>query len=103
MLLRCESLEPSMSLEGQTLPSCDFCDTAALPLRPDIGWRGWHGRKVPKAAVSNCSKATHYSITSSASASNLSGIWMPSAFAVFKLITRTWSTVRPAGQRALHL
>jgi hypothetical protein len=26
------------------------------PLKPDIGWRGWHGRKVPKAAVSNCNK-----------------------------------------------
>jgi hypothetical protein len=21
-----------------------------------MGWRGWHVRKVPKAAVSNCSK-----------------------------------------------
>jgi hypothetical protein len=25
---------------GQTLPSRDFCGTAALPLKPDIGWRG---------------------------------------------------------------
>ena len=32
---------------GQTLPSRDFCGTAALPLKPDIGWRGWHVRKVP--------------------------------------------------------
>ena len=32
---------------GQTLPSQDFCGTAALPLKPDIGWRGWHDRKVP--------------------------------------------------------
>jgi len=30
---------------GQTLPSRDFCGTAALPLKPDIGWRGWHVRK----------------------------------------------------------
>jgi hypothetical protein len=29
----------SMSESGQTLPSRDFC-TAALPLKPDIGWRG---------------------------------------------------------------
>jgi hypothetical protein len=32
---------------GQTLPSRDFCGTAALPLKPDIARRGWHGRKVP--------------------------------------------------------
>jgi hypothetical protein len=32
---------------GQTLLSRDLCGTAALPLKPDIGWRGWHGRKVP--------------------------------------------------------
>jgi hypothetical protein len=25
----------------------DFCGTAALPLKPDIGWRGWYVRKVP--------------------------------------------------------
>jgi Transposase DDE domain len=28
----------------------DFCGTAALPLKPDIGWRGWHVRKVPIAS-----------------------------------------------------
>src|SRR6476620_11829117 len=37
---------------GQTLPSRDFCGTAALPLKPDIGWRGWHDRKVPGADIS---------------------------------------------------
>jgi hypothetical protein len=36
-----------MSQMGQTLPSRDFCGTAALPLKPDIARRGWHGRKVP--------------------------------------------------------
>src|SRR5438128_5538042 len=36
-----------MSVQGQTLPSRDFCGTAALPPKPDIGWRGWHVRKVP--------------------------------------------------------
>src|SRR4029453_4334757 len=41
----------------QPLPSRDFCGTAALPLKPDIGWRGWHVRKVPKPVVSSCSKA----------------------------------------------
>ena len=34
---------------GQTRPSRDFCGTAALSLKPDIGWRGWHVRKVPEA------------------------------------------------------
>jgi hypothetical protein len=51
MLSRCESLEPPMSQLGQTLPSRDFCGTAALPLKPDIGERGWHVRKVPLADV----------------------------------------------------
>jgi hypothetical protein len=35
MLLRCESLEPPMSQLGLTLPSWDFCGTAALPLKPE--------------------------------------------------------------------
>ena len=29
--------------------------SAGLPLKPDIVWRGWHGRKVPSTAVSRCS------------------------------------------------
>src|SRR4029077_11672701 len=37
-----------MTGSGQTLPSRDFCGTAALPLKPDIAWHGWHGRKVPQ-------------------------------------------------------
>jgi hypothetical protein len=36
-----------MTAPGQPLPSQDFCGTAALPLKPDIARRGWHGRKVP--------------------------------------------------------
>ena len=56
MLLRCESLEPPMSQMGQLLPSQDFCGTAALPLKSDIGWHGWQVRKVPEPAVSNRSK-----------------------------------------------
>jgi len=46
---------------GQTLPSQDFCGTAALPLKPEIARRGWQGRKVPEAAVSNRSKQPRYS------------------------------------------
>src|ERR1700747_2183244 len=52
MLLRCESLEPPMSELGQTLPSRDFCGTAALPPKPDIGWRGWHDRKPAQTRTS---------------------------------------------------
>ena len=29
--------------------------SAGLPLKADIAQRGWHGRKVPQAAVSRCS------------------------------------------------
>jgi hypothetical protein len=32
-----------MTAQGQTLPSRDFCGTAALPLKPDIGWVGTAG------------------------------------------------------------
>src|SRR6266446_2638801 len=35
-----------MTAWGQTLPSRDFCGTAALPLKPDIGWHGWHVRNA---------------------------------------------------------
>ena len=51
-----------MSESGQTLPSRDFCGTAALPLKPDIDWRGWHGRKVPISDIccaANCTLLDH--------------------------------------------
>ena len=47
-----------MSQLGQPLPSQDFCGTAALPLKPDIVWRGWHGRKVPQAEISTGMRST---------------------------------------------
>src|SRR6266702_8140894 len=47
---------------GQTLPSRDFCGTAASPLKPDIGWRGWHVRKVPQA--DSCTAAKSNPLTS---------------------------------------
>jgi hypothetical protein len=40
-----------MSGSDQPLTSQDFCGTAALPLNSDIAERGWHGRKVPEAAI----------------------------------------------------
>jgi hypothetical protein len=57
MLLRCESLEPPMSQMGQLLPSQDFCGTAALPLKSDIGWHGWQVRKVPCVDGSELARA----------------------------------------------
>src|SRR5262249_18698556 len=51
--------------------------------------------------------AALHSITSSASASNLSGIWSPSAFAVFRLITNSYfvgaCTGRSAGLSPLRM
>src|SRR5260221_4499477 len=38
---------------GQTLPSRDFCGTAALPLKPDIGWHGWHVRNAITRQAAN--------------------------------------------------
>src|SRR6266404_7477683 len=32
---------------GQTQPWRPFLPTAAIPLKPDMDRRGWHGRKVP--------------------------------------------------------
>jgi hypothetical protein len=45
---------------------------------------------VPQAAVSNCSKAAPYSITSSARASSAFGTVRPSVLAVLRLITSSY-------------
>src|SRR2546430_16583732 len=50
------------SAPGQTPPSQDFCGTAALPLKPDIARRGWHGRTVPQA--DSCTAAKSNPLTS---------------------------------------
>ena len=60
--------------------------SAGLPPITDIGRRGWHGRKVPEPAVSRCSEQPHYSVTSSAVASNVIGGSKPNALAVLRLI-----------------
>ena len=52
------------------------------PLIADIAPRGWHGRKVPKAAIGGL-----YSITSSAVASSEGGTVRPSMRAVSVLMT----------------
>src|SRR5262249_42352202 len=46
-------------------------------------------RFVPKAAVSDCSKAALYSMTSSARASSMGGTSMPSALAVTRLTAKS--------------
>ena len=71
------------------------------PIREaDIARRRWHGRKVPRPAVSRCSKRS-YSITPSARTRKDSGTVSPSAFAVVTLTMRSnllgCSTGRTAG------
>jgi hypothetical protein len=56
---------------------------------------------VPESDICTAAKQSPYSITSSASASNLSGISRPSALAVFALMTNS-NLVGPAGPLALH-
>jgi hypothetical protein len=58
---------------------------SACPRIPDISGVLLIRRDVPQAAVSNRSKPTLYSITSSARAKNASGIVKPIAFAVLTL------------------
>jgi hypothetical protein len=48
-----------------------------------------HFRVVPEADLSNRSKATGYSITSSARASSVAGTSRPSSLAVLRLITNS--------------
>src|SRR5215471_16573638 len=48
-----------------------------------------------------CSK-TGYSITSAAATTSVGGTVRPSAFAVLRLMARSWSAERPGGPRALR-
>jgi hypothetical protein len=52
----------------------------------DVGWAAINRRVVPKTAVSNRSKPTLYSITSSARPISGSGIVRPRSLAVFRLM-----------------
>ena len=63
-------------------------ETVPLPTA-DIARRGWHGRKVPIAAICAAANSILYSITSSARASSAGGTSRPSAFAVVRLMTRS--------------
>ena len=57
------------------------------PASPDAARPRQWPRSRRTAAKQCDERAAHHSITSSASASSLSGIWRPSAFAAFRLIT----------------
>jgi hypothetical protein len=45
--VQCGKIDRRTAEMGQPLPYQDFCGTAALPPKPDIARRDWHGRKVP--------------------------------------------------------
>ena len=76
----------AMSAVGQERTSPVTEPMSALPPKADIERHEWHVRFVPKADITRCSKIYFYSITSSASASSLSGIWSSSDLAVLRLI-----------------
>ena len=92
---------------GQIRPLRHVRVESVLPPTSDIDWRGRHGSFVPIPDLCNRSKATLYSITSSARASSVGGTSRPSAFAVARLITRSkrvaWSTGRSPGFAPLRM
>jgi hypothetical protein len=73
----------------------DLRTMSALPPIADIGERNWDVRFVPKADIGT------YWITSSASATSLSGTFSPSAFAVVRFMTNSncvgWTMGSSAG------
>src|SRR5712664_1655673 len=75
--------------------------SSELPLKADIAQHSRHASNVPTPDMP-C-----YSITSSARVSSVGGTMMPSAFAVFKLITSSYlvgcSTGRSAGFAPLKI
>src|SRR6266404_2522118 len=80
---------------------------SALPPRTDIERPVRHVRFVPRRDSCAAANQHLYSITSSARASSAGGMMTPSAFAVFKLITRSnlvgCSTGRSAGFAPLNI
>src|SRR5215469_9721894 len=78
-----------MSALGQKRTLGHVRAMSALPPKADIGTQPRDVRFVPKADILRCGKEGRYSITSSASASSLSGIVKPSVLAVLRLITNS--------------
>src|SRR5439155_2024889 len=83
-------LPRSENARGKLGRAGDVRCTTVLPPKADVHPRSCYVAFVPKAAVSNRSKAAPYSITSSARASSVSGTVRPSALAVLRLITRSY-------------
>ena len=81
----------ALTVQGQQRPSVTFGIMSAFPLKADLRCQSTHGRLVPKAAVSRCSKnplsKVAYSITSSAIEITPAGMVRPSALAVVRLMT----------------
>jgi len=78
-----------MSALGQKQTSAHDRVMSALPPKADIDQSGRDVRFVPKANSSAPRQKSRYSITSSASASSLSGICRSNALAVLRLMTRS--------------
>jgi hypothetical protein len=76
-----------MSSVGQKRFKRDVGVESALPQTADIGRRGRQVRSVPQPDSCTATKQHHYSITSSAVASNVGGTVRPSILAVSALIT----------------
>ena len=82
---------------------------AACAIKPNIFRirRSLRERPCCRAAEQRDELATFHSITSSARASSVGGIWRPSAFAVFRLITSSYlvgcMTGRSAGLSPLRI
>ena len=95
--------------KGRVRSSLDLRIEAALPvrIRQRALLRTRRERLCRRAADKRDELAAFHSITSSASASSLSGIWRPSAFAVLRLITSSnlvgCTTGRSAGFSPLRM
>jgi hypothetical protein len=74
---------------GQLRRFSDVCDMSALPPTTAVMMQC---RERQKGAISGCEQlqqGSPYSITSSASAKSFGENWIPSALAVFRLITNS--------------
>jgi len=74
---------------GQTRTSADVCDTTASPPEADMTGSPSDVAEVPHPDSCTAANSACYSITSSARASSVGGISMPSDLAVFRLIVNS--------------
>src|SRR6516225_2085948 len=78
-----------MSALGQKQTLTRSVHMSALPAKADIAESDRHVRFVPKADILHCGRDWLYSITSSAIESKPDGTSMPSARAVWRLMTNS--------------